>query len=125
MGDSKLKPRPRRCFRQLTEVVGVCLAVYCLLFLYNTPHTVDNSATPPTSLGSTSKKLTPKLLDNLSLGEDECKAAFPGLTKEIDDTVAKGPFTVKRIGQLGPLQGRIKDGQVCCTQSEHTTSGGS
>lgn len=52
------------------------------------------------------------LLSNLSLGEEQCKAAFPGLTKEIEDTVAQGPFTLKQTGDSGPLQGRIKDGHL-------------
>ena len=69
------------------------------------------SRTTPSS-ASTSRQHPPELLNNLSLGEDECNAAFPGLTKEIDDVVAEGPFQVKQTGDLGPLQGRIQDGQV-------------
>ncbi|KAK0616249.1 glycosyl transferase family 90-domain-containing protein [Immersiella caudata] len=113
MGESKRKPkpRPRRCLRQLTFVVGVVLVVYCLLFVYNAPD-ANYGTTSWSPLRKTSTKLTPELLNNLSLGEDECKAAFPGLTKEIDDTVSKGPFTIKPSGDLGPLQGRIKDGQL-------------
>ncbi|KAK4239931.1 lactation elevated protein 1 [Achaetomium macrosporum] len=53
-----------------------------------------------------------KILNNLSLDEEQCNAYFPGLTKEIDDAVAQGPFQVKQTGDLGPLQGRIKDGQI-------------
>ncbi|KAK4643063.1 hypothetical protein QC761_402690 [Podospora bellae-mahoneyi] len=35
------------------------------------------------------------------------------LTKEIDDAVAEGPFTMKRYSNnQGPLQGRIQDGQI-------------
>ncbi|KAK4447881.1 glycosyl transferase family 90-domain-containing protein [Podospora aff. communis PSN243] len=117
MGESKLKPkpkpkpRPRRCIRQLTFMIGVVLAIYCLLFVYNAPD-ASYGATSWSALRKTSTKLTPELLNNLSLGEDECKAAFPGLTKEIDDTVAKGPFIIKPSGELGPLQGRIADGQL-------------
>ncbi|KAL1836199.1 hypothetical protein VTJ49DRAFT_5452 [Mycothermus thermophilus] len=44
--------------------------------------------------------------------DDVCEAYFPGLTKEVDDMVAKGPFEVKQTGDLGPLQGRIQDGQL-------------
>ncbi|KAK4159335.1 lactation elevated protein 1 [Cladorrhinum sp. PSN259] len=56
--------------------------------------------------------LTPELLNNLSLDEHQCDAAFPGLTKEIDDVVSQGSFVVKQTGDLGPLQGRIKNGQI-------------
>jgi predicted ester cyclase len=52
------------------------------------------------------------VLNNLSLDEEQCNAYFPGLTKEIDDVVAEGPFVVKQTGDMGPLQGRIKNGQV-------------
>lgn len=52
------------------------------------------------------------LLRNLSLDEEQCSAAFPGLTKEIDDSVAQGPFPLKQTGDSGPLQGRIKDGKL-------------
>jgi hypothetical protein len=58
--------------------------------------------------------LPDELLRNLSLDEEQCKAAFPELTKEIDDAVAEGPFTLKQTGDGGPVQGRIKDGQVRC-----------
>ncbi len=56
--------------------------------------------------------LTEEILNNLSLDTEECEAYFPGLTKEIDDVVAEGPFQVKQTGDLGPLQGRIQDGKV-------------
>ena len=60
-----------------------------------------------------SKRLSASLLNNLTLTEEECRATFPGLMREIDDTVALGPFDVKDTGEFGPLQGRIKDGKVC------------
>jgi len=53
-----------------------------------------------------------KVLSNRSLDEAQCNAYFPGLTAEIDRAVAEGPFTVKQSGDLGPLQGRIRDGQI-------------
>ncbi|KAK4229328.1 lactation elevated protein 1 [Podospora fimiseda] len=82
----------------ITLILGSCLVLYCLKFTLRTP-----SPSKPA--------LTPELLNNLSLDEHQCNAAFPGLTKEIDDVVAQGPFIVKQIGDLGPLQGRIKNGQ--------------
>ncbi|KAK3937904.1 lactation elevated protein 1 [Diplogelasinospora grovesii] len=51
-------------------------------------------------------------LNNLSLTEDQCNTAFPGLTTQIDEVVAQGPFKVKQTGDMGPLQGRIKNGQI-------------
>ena len=57
-------------------------------------------------------KLTDEILNNLSLDAETCRATFPGLMKEIDDTVARGPFKVKRSSDLGPMQVRIKDGRI-------------
>ncbi|KAK3350166.1 glycosyl transferase family 90-domain-containing protein [Lasiosphaeria hispida] len=111
MGDNRLKARPRRQLRQVTLVLGVCLVLYCLFFLSNTPAKFGDESR--TSQAKPSSRHPPsELLNNLSLGEDECDAAFPGLTKEIDDTVAEGPFRVKQTGDGGPVQGRIRDGQI-------------
>lgn len=104
----RARPRTRqarRQLRQITLVLGTLLVVYCLIFVWNTP---------PASPGPAESKRTlpPEVLNNLYLNEEQCRTYFPGLTKEIDDTVAKGPFEVKQTGDLGPLQGRIKDGRV-------------
>lgn len=111
-----MKARQSRRLKQATLVLGGCLALYCLLFVSSS--TIDDEAPGSGSTRSTprpasSKLLTPELLANLSLSEEQCNAAFPGLTKEIDDAVAEGPFKVKSTGDRGHLQGRIKDGQVC------------
>jgi hypothetical protein len=94
------RPRPR----QITLVLGLILAFYCLIFVTRAP---ASSKGP-----SRRKRPPPEILNNLSLDEEQCNAYFPGLTKEVDDAVAQGPFQVKQTGDLGPLQGRIKDGQV-------------
>ncbi|KAI1131462.1 glycosyl transferase family 90-domain-containing protein [Nemania abortiva] len=60
----------------------------------------------PTSLPS------PDVYQLLNLSEQECKATFPDLTKDLDATVALGPFTLKQAHGKGPLQARVKDGQV-------------
>lgn len=67
----------------------------------------------PRGGGSVRRKLTDEiLLNNLSLDGETCRATFPGLMKEIDDTVAKGPFKVKRSSDLGPMQVRIREGRI-------------
>nr|CAD79685.1 hypothetical protein [Neurospora crassa] len=68
------------------------------------------SSLPPR--GGSMRKLTDEILNNLFLDAETCRATFPGLMKEIDDTVAKGPFKVKRSSDLGPMQVRIKDGKM-------------
>ncbi|KAI0533182.1 glycosyl transferase family 90-domain-containing protein [Xylaria digitata] len=52
------------------------------------------------------------LFQFLNLNEQQCKATFPDLTQDLDATVALGPFTLKRAQGTGPLQARIKDGQL-------------
>lgn len=112
MGDSRPKPRQRRRLRPATLLLGVCLVVYCVLFITSPSGSGNQETSAHSPLTSNSKRLTPELLNNLSLHEDECNTAFPGLTKDIDDAVGAGPFKLKQAGELGPLQGRIKDGQV-------------
>jgi hypothetical protein len=55
-----------------------------------------------------------KTLENLSLTEAQCRTTFPGLMKEIDDAVARGPFVLKKEPDdyTGMVQLRIKDGKV-------------
>ncbi len=57
---------------------------------------------------------TKETLENLSLTEEQCRATFPGLTKEIDDAVARGSFHLKKEPDdyTGMVQLRIKDGKV-------------
>ncbi|GAB1316267.1 Glycosyl transferase CAP10 domain-containing protein [Madurella fahalii] len=99
-------PRPSRRLRQTTLILGICLAFYCLIFVSRTPQPHHAEPAGPT------RRLPAEILNNLSLDEEQCDAAFPGLTKEIDDVVAEGPFQVKQANGLGPLQGRIQDGQI-------------
>jgi hypothetical protein len=58
-------------------------------------------------------------LKSLFLTEDQCNAAFPGLTKEVDIAAAKGPFNLKKgpASVHGSVEGRIKDGKVGCPTS--------
>ncbi|KAK3305338.1 glycosyl transferase family 90-domain-containing protein [Chaetomium strumarium] len=100
----RARPRQNRRpkLRQITLVLGFILAFYCLVFVTRTP----------SSRGPSTKRPPREILNNLSLDEEQCNAYFPGLTKEIDDAVAQGPFQVKQTGDLGPLQGRIKEGQI-------------
>ncbi|KAI1344852.1 hypothetical protein F5Y15DRAFT_421940 [Xylariaceae sp. FL0016] len=59
------------------------------------------------------KQLPEGLRDNRFLTEAQCRNTFPGLLKEVDDAVAKGPFTLERNPlDLGPLIARIQDGKL-------------
>lgn len=66
---------------------------------------LDSSRAPRTSRPSV-------LFDNLSLSEEQCEAAFPGLTKDIHSNVALGPFELSPSGDMGPLQAMVKGGNV-------------
>ncbi|KAK8873845.1 hypothetical protein PGQ11_004359 [Apiospora arundinis] len=65
--------------------------------------------------------LTPELLNNRFMTLQQCANTFPGLTKEIDDVVAKGPFTLTKPSDLGPLIARIKEGKLYILQSTRRT----
>ena len=54
------------------------------------------------------------MFERLDMTTEECNAVFPGLTKEIEAGVARGPFELqKKSGHAtGMVQGRIKDGKV-------------
>ena len=115
-----MKPRPRRSrrIRQLTLLLGLCLVAYCLIFISTPPKLSHDDGRPKEDLARKPDQwLSPDVLDNLFLDERQCAATFPGLMKEIDDTVAKGPFKVKHTSARGPLQGRIKDGKVRISMS--------
>jgi len=57
---------------------------------------------------------------SLFLTEHQCRAAFPGLTKEIDDAVARGPFILEKQPDdyQGLVQARIRDGKVWNWQNQ-------
>jgi hypothetical protein len=64
-------------------------------------------------------KLYPKkeTLRSRALTDDQCRKTFPGLSKEVEDSVARGPFFLKRLTGYTPgiVQGRILDGKVNLT----------
>ncbi|KAB5571749.1 hypothetical protein GE09DRAFT_1200754 [Coniochaeta sp. 2T2.1] len=53
---------------------------------------------------------------SLDLTTEQCESTFPGLTKDIQNTVALGPFEIQPSGTDGPLQVRIKDGKILVYQ---------
>jgi hypothetical protein len=52
--------------------------------------------------------------ERLDMSAEERSATFPGLTTEVDDAVARGPFELHRRPNytVGLVQGRIEDGKV-------------
>lgn len=54
-------------------------------------------------------------IQSRTLTDEQCRAAFPGLLKEVDDAVARGKFVQDKFdpeNPLGPVRGRIKDGKA-------------
>ena len=64
--------------------------------------------------GGLSKHISKEALESLALTDAQCRTMFPGLTKEIDDAVARGPFDLKKQSASygGVVQGRIRDGKL-------------
>ncbi|KAF2967789.1 hypothetical protein GQX73_g5742 [Xylaria multiplex] len=92
----------------------ISLASFLLLYLCHlarSRHTQSALTTSPRSSD---------LFQFLNLSEKQCRATFPDLTRDLDATVALGPFTLKRVQGTGPLQARIKDGQLYIIHSGDT-----
>ncbi|KAI1653310.1 hypothetical protein F4813DRAFT_374927 [Daldinia decipiens] len=109
--------------RQIVLVSVICLALYCFLPVpdhsldSSQPATADTIHHPHSAANSNPKDkpppLPPALLNSRILTSAQCLTAFPGLTKEIDDVVSKGPFTLRRNPHgRGPTILRIRDGRL-------------
>ena len=62
--------------------------------------------------------------ESLVLTEDQCRATFPLLTKEIDNALARGPFQLNRSTEYytGQIQGRIRDGRIFIITADSRSS---
>ncbi|KAH8892445.1 hypothetical protein GQ53DRAFT_793814 [Thozetella sp. PMI_491] len=106
MGESKA--RQARRWKQ----IGVFLSVGGLL---------DSKLQPSKPLEWLSHAPHPKeLLNSLNLDEGQCADIFPSLTRDIHDTVGLGPFDLKPVDELGPLQVRLKNGQLYIINPKRT-----
>ena len=112
-----------RLMRQVVVASALCLVIYYYIlsggggggFLRSGPR--SPWVTADAGVGRPPREV----LDNRSLSEEQCRAHFPGLLREIDDAVAKGPFSIRprnESSHLGPLIARIKDGKV---RNKHKT----
>lgn len=120
MRTTKRGPASTARLRQVVIISVMCLALYCFLLVPD--HSLDSSRSsmletfprPQAKPESESAEELPQaLLNNRLLTSSQCRATFPGLTKEIDDVVAKGPFTLIRNPHgLGPTVARIRSGQL-------------
>ena len=104
--------RYTRRWRQPLALLATLLFVYIVLSVDHEPWRSardDGWLKPAEWLKHPSRQFT----NSLNLTVAQCSAAFPNLTADIDRTVGLGPFTLTQAtGNMGPLQARIKDGQV-------------
>ncbi|KAH6652764.1 hypothetical protein BKA67DRAFT_518850 [Truncatella angustata] len=121
MGSTVLNSRQSSYLRQILIICVGLLALY--VFILVPDASLDSSRTvldtfPEGRQGKSGRtRLAQELLDNRFLTSEQCVTTFPGLTKEVDDAVAKGPFTLERSGPLGPLIARIKNGKLSILQA--------
>lgn len=92
----------------LLLALPVVLYVIFITDIQSVRNPLRHTPKPPTLANIPSQAL----YQFLNLNEDECKATFPDLTKDLDATLAQGPFTLKQAHGKGPLQARVKDNQV-------------
>ncbi|KAI0206763.1 hypothetical protein F4808DRAFT_6514 [Astrocystis sublimbata] len=115
----------RQTARLQQIVIGsvICLAIYCFLLVPEKSLDSPRSTNPEAyqsrpqrqkeSEEQNHRTLSPELLNNRFLTEDQCRSNFPGLLDQVDDEVAKGPFKLERSkSSLGPTILRIRDGQL-------------
>lgn len=106
MTDSR--PRWRRT---VAAIVVVCCIAYVLLFVQ-----IHAPRRKPTS--SLSSSPSPSIFTDLHLTETECRSTFPGLMDPIDEQVRRGPFPLQPASDLGPLQARVRNGQLRIVSTE-------
>lgn len=102
---------------------GIILLILLIcIYVYHEQSDIPRSSILQFSIDE--QKPSAETLQSLSLTEDQCAAAFPGLTKEIDDAVARGPFPLMRQPDhhTGLVQGRIKNGKVLFDHRIHLGS---
>jgi len=106
---------PNRCY--VYRVAVLLVAVLCFYNLYKgVGKLYDTGVTGKYDEVLAMRYGTENGRENLGMTERECRATFPGLMREIDESVSRGPFLLERANDdyMGLVQGRIADGKVCC-----------
>ncbi|KAG4444387.1 hypothetical protein IFR05_000152 [Cadophora sp. M221] len=107
------------------KLARVAFFVSVVVVLYNVfALLIGGSGVPSLFSLLVTKYPSKEKLENRSLNEEQCRATFPGLAKEIDDAVARGPFKLDRAPQdyQGLVQGRIKDGNLYVLSADNRAS---
>jgi hypothetical protein len=81
-------------------LVRVACSVFCVIALFNFYNCITIFIDPlksQSNLSLFSKQFSSKeTLETLSMTQEECRATFPGLMKDIDDAVARGLFDLEK-----------------------------
>ncbi|CZT44505.1 uncharacterized protein RSE6_04679 [Rhynchosporium secalis] len=107
------------------KIQRAALFVTLVIVLYNIFALFTQGRSYPSLLPSSLIKYpTKEKFENRALSEEQCRATFPGLTKEIDDAVARGSFTFGRepSDSQGLVQGRIKNGKLYIISADSRAS---
>jgi hypothetical protein len=106
-----------RFWRQICVVSGALLVLYFSVSAFDIfrAHGVAKYIATPRWRDSSSLDE----FNNLGLTEKQCTIAFPGLTKDIDETVSLGPFKMKTPTEAGPLVASINKGSVSFASVVH------
>ncbi len=112
---SELNGRRSRRWKQVGSLLAICGFLYTLHILL-APRVLPGKhiytqSTQPTK-GPPKNPHPKKVLQSLNLNENQCAEAFPELNTDVNRTVGFGPFNLKPVGDLGPLQVRLKAGNV-------------
>ncbi len=105
-------------------VLAVCSVSYVLLFIELTEPETGGARSASSLAGAVSGGRPSfghhhhPLSGSLSLTEAQCRAAFPDLSKPIDDQIGRGPFELQPAADLGPLLARVRDGQLRIVSAE-------
>ncbi|OIW29293.1 hypothetical protein CONLIGDRAFT_655209 [Coniochaeta ligniaria NRRL 30616] len=117
-----MKTRRPKSWRPAYLLLGACSSCYLLFFIWYDCG-VSVQVVPSFSRGSrvgTGLRPPQTRFDTLRLTTEQCEATFPGLTKDLNDTVSLGPFNIQPSGDGGPLQVKIEDGQLFIFQPNRT-----
>ncbi|CAK7210680.1 hypothetical protein SBRCBS47491_000857 [Sporothrix bragantina] len=109
--------RQRPC-RQLSVIATAGILLLIVYHVYHQP-VLGQLSVHRLPLPKTASLSNRKHFDDLRLDDAQCQATFPGLTKDIDDMVAFGSFSVKyETRPDSPMLVRLEKGQLYIVHHE-------
>ncbi|TVY65530.1 O-glucosyltransferase rumi-like protein [Lachnellula suecica] len=107
--------------QRLVRVILFCLVLW---IVWRFSCSLCGTTTSLNVFGSFSNYPSDETKESLFLTEHQCRATFPGLTKEIDQAVARGSFILEKQPDdyQGLVQARIKDRKLYVISAEERPS---